>query len=100
MQAVFDSKGVLLSARGAPLVLGDNVNDSTYVQDDEEMLGLINVFRGKIEKFRNIVLGETSVFLNARREQIRSRETNMGNLVCQAMVRSYVYGSRGNFGNH
>lgn len=86
IQAVFDSNGILISAKGAPFALGDNVNDSSYVEDDEEMLGLINVFRGEVEKFRNIVVGESSVFLNAKRENIRTRETNLGNLICESMV--------------
>ncbi|CAD7702442.1 unnamed protein product, partial [Ostreobium quekettii] len=78
--------GNVLSATGYPIILGDDPALPAYVPDDEEMLGLIRVYAAEVDKYRNLVVGEAAEFLNGQREDVRSEETNLGNMVCDAMV--------------
>lgn len=39
-----------------------------------------------IEELKNKIVGETSVFLNGEREDVRTKETNLGNLIADGML--------------
>ncbi|MGM7720162.1 bifunctional 2',3'-cyclic-nucleotide 2'-phosphodiesterase/3'-nucleotidase [Metabacillus sp. Hm71] len=39
-----------------------------------------------IEELKNQIVGETSVFLNGEREDVRTKETNLGNLIADGML--------------
>jgi 5'-nucleotidase len=50
----------------------------------------IAAFRGPLDELRARVIGETLVELDGNRTNIRSRETNLGNLVADAMLQKAV----------
>ncbi|CAD7700010.1 unnamed protein product [Ostreobium quekettii] len=87
LDVTFSDEGVLLSAEGAPAILGDNATDTeTFVEDDQDMLDLIGMYKGDVEAFRNLVVGESAVFLDGERQNVRNKETNLGSMICDAMV--------------
>lgn len=87
-EATFNDSGDLVSAAGDLIELGDDPeNPENYVVDDPDMAELINEMKEKVDDFGNEVVGSTAVFLEGRRENMRRRETNLGDLVCDSMVR-------------
>lgn len=55
------------------------------IQPKEETADLISSFNVKSEEFFNKVVGKTSVDLNGLKKDIRTKETNMGNLYADVM---------------
>ncbi|CAD0202682.1 unnamed protein product [Chrysodeixis includens] len=82
LHMVFDSNGELISADGMPFIL-----DQTIPQD-EDVLQIINRYRGNILNITEEVLGNTSVILDSTNCQID--ECNIGNLITDAMVFRYA----------
>lgn len=82
LHMVFDSDGELISADGVPIIL-----DQTIPQD-EDVLQIINKYRGNILNITEEVLGYTSVILDSTNCQ--SDECNIGNLITDAMVFKYA----------
>lgn len=82
----------LVSATGELIELGDNPDEpESFVEDDEEITALIETLRKPIADFSMEVVGTTNVFLNAERGAIRASETNLGSLICEAMVRNKTF---------
>ncbi len=96
--AGFDSAGVLLASSLSDLQNGPYVSDSTTV---EELYGTYAdgfLTAGKGELVRRLtnavqavviikdsnVMGKTAVYLDGRRSQVRSQETNLGDLTADA----------------
>lgn len=88
LEAYFDDTGYLASATGELIELGDDPNNpDNYVEDDPDMASLIAEMKGPVEDFGKKVIGRTDVLLDGERQSVRGRETNFGDLVCEAMVR-------------
>jgi len=47
---------------------------------------ITTVWKPGVDALANQVIGQTSVFLDGERATIRNRETNLGNLICDAML--------------
>lgn len=58
------------------------------VQPDEEVLKFIEDTKGDIEKLTSEVVGSTKVKLEGDRENVRTKETNLGNLATDALRES------------
>ncbi|CAD7700009.1 unnamed protein product [Ostreobium quekettii] len=87
LNVTFSEDGALLSATGAPVVLGANASDATtFVDDDADMSGLIDMYRGDVDAFRHLAIGHTDVFLDGQVDSVRSNASNLGVMVCDAMV--------------
>ncbi len=56
------------------------------IPDDRRMLRVLNEYRPAIDALIRQVIGETDVDLIGAREEIRVRETNLGNLICDAIL--------------
>jgi len=56
------------------------------IPEDDDMLELLDGYRPEIDALMTRVVGSTSVELNGAREDIRARETNLGDLICDAMI--------------
>ncbi|PUU93819.1 MAG: 5'-nucleotidase [Halanaerobium sp.] len=59
---------------------------SINLDDDEQILELKNEIEKKSELEKDMIVGSTVVFLNGREDQIRSRESNLGNLITDAIL--------------
>jgi 5'-nucleotidase/UDP-sugar diphosphatase len=56
------------------------------IPEDGGMLDVLSEYRPAIEALMTRVVGTSDVDLNGAREDIRARETNLGNLICDAML--------------
>lgn len=87
LEADFNDGGELQLARGELIGLGDDPNDpESFVEDDQEIAATIEKLKGPVADFDTTVLGTTEVFLNAERDTVRTSDTNLGSLICEAMV--------------
>lgn len=76
----FNAAGTVIDLQGNPT----EVLPSLPV--DQGFENRIAVFKGPIEELRARVVGSAAVDLDGSRNNIRSRETNLGNLVAEAML--------------
>ena len=79
LEATFDEGGVLRSWRGELIP----VDKSPMNAQIEAQLA---VFREPIAALKGEVIGETKVDLDGERGHVRTRETNLGNLIADAML--------------
>ena len=57
------------------------------VAPDPEVQSLVDKYDARLDNELGVVIGTTAVELDTRRSRVRSRETNFGNLVAEAMRR-------------
>ncbi|MGD2146044.1 MAG: 5'-nucleotidase C-terminal domain-containing protein, partial [Anaerolineae bacterium] len=76
----FTADGTVQSYSGEPIFLDESIaEDPTIVAD-------VATFAEPIEDLKNTVIGESAVLLEGTRALVRSQETNLGNLICDAML--------------
>ncbi|MFC2094849.1 bifunctional metallophosphatase/5'-nucleotidase [Candidatus Bipolaricaulota bacterium] len=80
LNVVFTADGLVGSFSGEPIVIDESV------AEDSDMLELLAEYRPFIEELMTKIVGASEVALNGAREDIRVRETNLGNLICDAML--------------
>jgi 5'-nucleotidase/UDP-sugar diphosphatase len=56
------------------------------IREDEAMVAILDGYRPQIEALMTHVVGSTDVALDGERDDVRGRETNLGNLICDAML--------------
>jgi len=76
----FSAEGVVESYAGEPIFVGERI------PENRKMVKLLDAYRPAIEALMAQIVGSTGVDLNGAREDIRVRETNLGNLICDAML--------------
>ncbi|PDW02774.1 5'-nucleotidase C-terminal domain-containing protein [Candidatus Viridilinea mediisalina] len=76
----FDAAGRLVDVQGNPSEVEPSLPTDAGFEER------IAVFRASLDELRQRVIGESSVELNGERDDIRSRETNLGNLVAEALL--------------
>jgi len=71
-----------------------NINASLFskeealeIQPDEEIANLISQIEEENTKITSVKIGETLVRLDGEREHVRTRESNLGNLVADAVIK-------------
>jgi 5'-nucleotidase len=77
----FDAEG-----RITRVVAGRTTEVQAAIEPDQGFENRIAEFRRPIEQLRSTVVGETRVVLNGARSDVRSRETNLGNLITDSML--------------
>ncbi len=83
LNVTFDANGILTGYSGAPILL------DASVPQDAQVLEMINtLFAPALSTLKATVVGQTAVELVGERSKVRSQETNLGNLVCDAMLRA------------
>ncbi len=86
LQASFDSEGVLISWKGKLIdVLKKDENGNYVYPPDEWAVERLAELTTPIEKLMYTVIGSTEVQLNGDRSDVRTKETNLGNLITDAM---------------
>ncbi|XP_051868386.1 5'-nucleotidase [Pristis pectinata] len=94
LKLTFDKKGVVTKSEGNPILL-----DSSIPQD-VELLADVNTWKAALANFGKKVVGQTLVYLNGTTEACRNQECNMGNLICDAMIRENIRRLNGMSWNH
>lgn len=81
LNVTFDASGRLTAYSGAPILL------DASVPQDSQVLDMINtLFAPGLAELKATVIGQSQVDLDGARANVRSKETNLGNLVCDAML--------------
>ncbi|XP_030029332.2 uncharacterized protein LOC115446696 [Manduca sexta] len=82
LQITFNADGEITKFDGNPILLNH------LIPEDPDVLEIVNRYRGDVMKISEVVIGNTSVILDAR--MCRLQECNIGNLICDAMIYKYV----------
>eukprot|EP00884_Botryococcus_braunii_P022514 jgi/Botrbrau1/8947/Bobra.0148s0060.1 len=84
--------GKLVNASGVPVVMGGS-STGNWVKEDPQIQALVDQYLPPVRAYQKSVIGATLTPLNGRREDVRSQETNLGDLTCQTFV-EYAYMER------
>ncbi|KAJ8023887.1 5'-nucleotidase [Holothuria leucospilota] len=84
LQVTFDDDGKITSYGGNPVLLDE------YVEQDPDILAQINELAAPVDELGLVVVGETFVELTGDSATCRTRECNLGNLIADAMLESFV----------
>lgn len=76
----FDAGGRVINVQGNPTEV------KASLEPDQGFENRIKVFSAELDTFRKRVVGAAAVDLNGRRADVRSKETNLGNLVAEALL--------------
>ena len=80
LDVLFTDDGLVDSYSGRMVFIDESI------PEDEEMLDVLAEYRPAIDALMTRVVGATDVDLNGAREDVRVRETNLGDLICDAML--------------
>jgi len=80
LDVTFDAMGVVASYNGAPILINASIPEDPAIAAD------VAVFYEPVAQLANTVIGETELLLDGNRPVVRSRESNLGNLICDAML--------------
>lgn len=87
LDVAFDEKGVLSEWDGELLdLLQKDENGAFVYQEDEWAQQRLAELSGPIEELKNQVVGYTAVPLDGERANVRTKETNLGNLIADSML--------------
>ncbi len=80
LDVTFTAEGVVETYGGAPIFIDESI------PENPEMAAKLAEYAAPIEELKATVIGQTAVDLDGEREHVRTRETNLGNLICDAML--------------
>ncbi|MGB3403599.1 MAG: 5'-nucleotidase C-terminal domain-containing protein [Microcoleaceae cyanobacterium] len=80
LQVEFDRKGHITEWKGNPHAIDESIQPSAEFEQK------LQAFKQPLEKLRQTVIGQTQVKLEGDRAKIRTQETNLGNLIADAML--------------
>jgi 5'-nucleotidase len=80
LQVTFDAEGRIQSYTGDPVFISEDITP------DSEIEAQVNRFAQPIAELKSQVVGEAAVDLVGERQQVRTGETNLGNLIADAML--------------
>lgn len=88
LEVVFDDEGVLQDWDSRLISIDEKDANGKYViQPDPEALEILNTkYKPGIEELKQIEVGLTEVMLNGVRADVRTKETNLGNLIADGML--------------
>ena len=76
----FTDNGVVESFSGQPIPIDSSI------AEDEGMLRILDRYRPEIDALMTRVVGDAGVTLAADRDEVRAHETNLGNVICDALL--------------
>jgi len=80
LNVTFDANGVITEYSGQPIFVDESF------EEDAEFKAKLEEFAAPIEELKAKIIGQTAVDLDGEREHVRTRETNLGNLICDAIL--------------
>lgn len=89
LQVSFDEEGVLVDDSWDENLIDLNEQDASenyVIQADPEAQALLDELKGPLEEMKQTIVGSSGTFLNGARNDVRTKETNLGNLVADAML--------------
>ncbi|WP_338786733.1 bifunctional 2',3'-cyclic-nucleotide 2'-phosphodiesterase/3'-nucleotidase [Metabacillus sp. FJAT-53654] len=83
----FDKDGVLTSWDQNLIDLDAQDENGNYlIEENNAASERLAQLAEPIEELKNVIVGESSVFLNGERDDVRTKETNLGNLIADGML--------------
>lgn len=88
LEVVFDDEGVLQEWNSSLISVDEKDSTGQYVvQPDQEALQILNTkYKPGVEQLKQTEVGTTEVKLNGVRIDVRTKETNLGNLIADGML--------------
>lgn len=88
LEVVFDDQGVLQEWDSNLISVDEKDSNGQYViEPDQEALQILNTkYKPGVEKLKQTEVGMTEVKLNGVRADVRTKETNLGNLIADGML--------------
>jgi len=80
LDVTFTADGVVETYGGAPIFIDESI------PENPEMAAKLAEYAVPIEELKATIIGQTAVDLDGEREHVRTQETNLGNLICDAML--------------
>jgi 5'-nucleotidase len=80
LDVVFDKSGVLKSWDGELIAIDDTI------AEDAGIAAVLAVLQEPLSEFMKDVIGQTDVFLDGENENIRNGETNLGDMIADAVL--------------
>lgn len=83
----FDDVGLVKEYEGRLIDVAAKDADGNYVyEEDQEFAEKLATYKAPLEELKNTVVGKTQVALDGARDNVRTKETNLGNLIADAML--------------
>ncbi|MGD6803420.1 cell wall-binding repeat-containing protein [Rossellomorea vietnamensis] len=89
LQVSFDEEGVLVDGSWDENLIDLNEQDASknyVIESDPEAQALLDELKGPLEEMKQTVVGSSAAFLNGERNDVRTKETNLGNMIADAML--------------
>jgi hypothetical protein len=80
LDVTFDAMGVVGSYNGAPILIDASIPEDPAIAAD------VALYYEPVQQLAATVIGQTELLLDGSRPVVRSRESNLGNLICDAML--------------
>ncbi len=80
----FDKNGVVLVGEGE--LVGKLIPVDNTVMEDTQAKDMLAPYKAELEELMKQVIGTAGVALDGKRENVRSKETNLGNLIADGML--------------
>jgi 2',3'-cyclic-nucleotide 2'-phosphodiesterase (5'-nucleotidase family) len=97
LEVAFDASGEVLAATGDPIRVVRHGADDASAADPEIEERVTKQVEAALQELAASVVGESEVPLDGRRESVRTRETNLGNLITDSLLAA-AQRSGGDFG--
>ena len=80
LDVTFTADGKVESYSGAPIFIDESI------AEDETIAADVAQYLAPIEELKVTIIGQAAVDLDGTREMVRGAETNLGNMICDAML--------------
>lgn len=87
LKVLFDEAGVLVDWDEELISVDAKVNDNYVIAEDAEAKQILDSkYKPGVAELSGTVIGQSNVVLNGVRADVRSKETNLGNLIADGML--------------
>ncbi|WP_158515116.1 bifunctional 2',3'-cyclic-nucleotide 2'-phosphodiesterase/3'-nucleotidase [Bacillus weihaiensis] len=87
LDLTFNQEGVIEAWNDQLININEQDSSGTYViEENSEAAALLETFSQPIEDLKQQKVGNSAVLLDGERDHVRSRETNLGNLITDGML--------------
>lgn len=80
LDVTFNDAGVVQTYNGAPIKIDNTIAEDPAIAAD------VALFYEPVQQLAATVIGQTELLLDGNRPVVRTRESNLGNLICDAML--------------
>ncbi len=80
LDVVFDSSGILQSWQGELIAIDETIKEDTAIA------AKLVEYQEPVAELMNNIIGHTNVFLDGEKANLRSMETNLGNMIADAIL--------------